>query len=263
MRPMTLRRSASWITVALAVMTAASVLFLNCVRAQQDEPVPVLRGADAAPADEFQPARDRLIAHLMRAGYLKTEPVIKAMRDTKRHLFVPEKLWPYAYEDHPLPIGHDQTISAPSIVALMTELIEPKPEKVILEIGTGSGYQAAVLSPLCKHVYTIEILEPLATGATKILKDLGYKNVTVRCGDGYKGWPEHAPFDGIMVTCAPEKVPQPLVEQLKEGGRMVIPKGKGLDQNLYVMQKVNGQLEETFILPVLFVPMTGEIEKQE
>lgn len=243
-----------------ALAVGAAVVLSHCARAQPAEPL----DAEAAPApqDEYAEERDRMVDHLVRAGYARSEPVIRALRATQRHLFVPPSLRPYAYEDRPLPIGHEQTISAPSIVALMTELIEPGPEKTVLEIGTGSGYQAAVLSLLCKHVYSIEILEPLATRAAKLLADLGYANVTVRCGDGYQGWAEHAPFDGVMVTCAPEAVPQPLVEQLKEGGRMVIPVGRQWEQVLYVLRKVNGQVEQTAVIPVLFVPMTGDAQRQ-
>ncbi len=244
------------------VLVATSLLSLSCARAQQTD-------ASADPpavkpvTDEYESARNRMVDALVRQGYLKTKPVIKAMRDTRRHEFVPERVVKYAYEDHPLPIGNEQTISAPSIVALMTELIKPTKDKVILEICTGSGYQAAVLSPLCKHLYTIEIVEPLGKQAEKTLKRLGYKNVSVRIGDGYKGWPEHAPFDGIMVTCAPHKVPQPLKDQLKEGGRLVIPVGRERRQYLYMYTKKDGKLEEHPVLAVLFVPMTGEIQGQE
>lgn len=166
--------------------------------------------------------------------------------------------------DSPLPIRHDQTISAPSIVALMTELLKPAEDHVVLEIGTGSGYQAAVLAPLVKHVYTIEIIEPLAHSARSLLRELGYENVTVRAGDGYRGWPAHALFDGIIVTCAPDRVPEPLVEQLKEGGRMVIPVGEQqTGQELYVLTKEEGRIVQQSVLPVLFVPMTGEVQQQQ
>lgn len=265
-RPM-LRRL-PWLT-ASAVTAGVAIVLLCCARAQEAPAPPATPQGQAeaqargAADDEYADARERMVAGLIRQRYLRTEPVIKAMRETKRHLFTPRSLWPRAYVDRPLPIGHDQTISAPSIVALMTELIEPGPETVMLEIGTGSGYQAAVLAPLVKHVYTIEIVEPLANRAAETLKDLGYENVTVKYGDGYKGWPEHAPFDGIMVTCAPEKVPQPLVDQLKEGGRMVIPVGKQWEQELYLLRKVDGELERTAIIPVLFVPMTGEAQEKE
>lgn len=212
--------------------------------------------------EELQQAHEQLVSHLIAYERLRSKPVIEALRSVQRHLFVPQSLWFEAYVDTPLPIGHDQTISAPSIVAMMTELIEPGPEKTVLEIGTGSGYQAAILARVCKHVYTIEIVRPLAESAEKRLRELGYTNVTVRCGDGYRGWPEHAPFDGIMVTCAPTDVPAPLVEQLKEGGRMVIPVGPIGAQELYVLRKIGNNVERTAIVPVVFVPMTGEAQQK-
>jgi protein-L-isoaspartate(D-aspartate) O-methyltransferase len=184
--------------------------------------------------------------------------VLAAMDKVPRHEFVPANLRAQAYEDHPLPIGYDQTISQPFIVAFMTEKLEPKPTEKVLEIGTGSGYQAAVVAELVRAVYTIEIVEPLAHRAELDLKRLGYTNVMVRAGDGYKGWPEAAPFDAIIVTCAPDHVPQPLVDQLKEGGRMIIPVGPPGDQELYVLRKKGEKVERRAVLPVRFVPMTGQ-----
>ena len=213
------------------------------------------------PQHQYAAAHIALLERLQAAGYLRTEPVIRAMALVQRHLFVPPEARSQAYLDYPLPIGLEQTISAPSIVALMTELIQPGPEKIVLEVGTGSGYQAAVLAKLCRHVYSIEILEPLADRSAKLLKALGYENITVRCGDGYQGWPEYQPFDGIMVTCAPDEVPSPLVEQLKEGWRMVIPVGEAYNQQLYVLQKTDGKIEQTAVVPVVFVPMTGEARR--
>ena len=166
-----------------------------------------------------------------------------------------------AYEDGPLPIGYDQTISQPYIVAFMTEQLRPKSSDRVLEIGSGSGYQAAVLAELVADVYTIDIIEPLAKTAEATLQRLGYKNVHIKVGDGYKGWLEEAPFDAIIVTCAPEKVPQPLVDQLKDGGRMVIPVGERFAQQLYLLEKKNGQLKESATLPVRFVPMLREGQK--
>jgi protein-L-isoaspartate(D-aspartate) O-methyltransferase len=157
-----------------------------------------------------------------------------------------------------LPIGYDQTISQPYIVAFMTEQLHPKRSDRVLEIGTGSGYQAAILAELVAEVYTIEIAEPLARNAEATLARLGYKNVRMKTGDGYKGWPENAPFDAITVTCAPDRVPKPLTDQLKEGGRMIIPVGDRFAQELYLLEKKNGQLKESAVLPVRFVPMTGE-----
>jgi protein-L-isoaspartate(D-aspartate) O-methyltransferase len=187
--------------------------------------------------------------------------VLEAMRSVPRHFFVDPPQREQAYEDHPLPIAGNQTISQPYIVALMTELLELDPGDKVLEIGTGSGYQSAVLGRLAGQVYTIEIVPELARSAAQKLAELGYKNVEVREGDGYRGWPEHAPFDGIIVTAAPERIPQPLIEQLAPGGRMVIPVG-GFFQELKVFRKgTDGKVVEKDILPVRFVPMTGEIEK--
>ena len=181
------------------------------------------------------------------------------MGAVKRHLFVPESLRSKAYDDRPLPIGHGQTISQPYIVALMTEKLDPRKTDRILEIGTGSGYQAAVLAELVDEVYSIEIVEPLGKRAAETLKALDYANVHLRIGDGYQGWPEHAPFDAIIVTCAPEKIPQPLIDQLKEGGRMMIPVGRQFGaQDLYLLEKKDGEILKTAILPVRFVPMTGK-----
>ena len=191
------------------------------------------------------------------------EEVLRAMGKVERHLFVPEALRSRAYEDRPLSIGRGQTISQPYIVALMTEKLAPKKTDRVLEIGTGSGYQAAVLAELVKEVYSIEIVEPLGKRAKKTLENLGYKSVHVRVGDGYQGWPEKAPFDAIIVTCAPEKIPQPLIDQLKEGGRMMIPVGRQYGvQKLYLLQKQDGKIKQTSVLPVRFVPMTGEAAKK-
>jgi protein-L-isoaspartate(D-aspartate) O-methyltransferase len=187
--------------------------------------------------------------------------VLEVMSRVPRHEFVPEKLRPHAYADRPLPIGHGQTISQPYIVAFMTEHLDPQPSDRVLEIGTGSGYQAAVLSPLVAEVYTIEIVEALAERAEADLRRLQYTNVHVRAGDGYQGWPEEAPFDAVIVTCAPEAIPQPLVEQLAEGGRMIIPVGELWDQRLVLLTKENGNLTQQNVLPVRFVPMTGEAER--
>ena len=183
--------------------------------------------------------------------------VLDVMKVVERHKFVPERYSESAYKDGPLPIGYGQTISQPFIVAFMTENLKLKSSHKVLEIGTGSGYQAAVLSELCDHVYTIEIVNALANESTERLEKLGYKNITVRSGDGYKGWPEEAPFDRIMVTAAPEEIPELLIEQLAEGGIMVIPVGKQYEiQYLWVITKeVGGQIKKEKILPVRFVPM--------
>ena len=186
---------------------------------------------------------------------INNERVLAAMGKVPREEFVPLDLRTETYEDGPLPIGHGQTISQPYIVAFMTEQLRPKSSDRVLEIGSGSGYQAAILAELVSDVYTIEIVQPLAKTAEATLQRLGYKNVHIKMGDGYKGWPEEAPFDAIIVTCAPDKVPQPLVDQLKEDGRMVIPVGERFAQELYLLEKKNGQLKESVTLPVRFVPM--------
>ena len=186
-------------------------------------------------------------------------PVMAAMREVPRHRFVPTLQRGNAYDNRPLPIGHGQTISQPYIVALMSDLLDPAPEHRVLEIGTGSGYQAAVLARLVKHVYSIEIIRPLGEQAAGRLKQEGYANVSVRIADGYYGWPEEAPFDGIVVTAAAGSIPPPLVEQLKPGGRMIIPVGAAFFvQYLMLVQKdAAGQVTTQQILPVRFVPLTG------
>jgi protein-L-isoaspartate(D-aspartate) O-methyltransferase len=195
---------------------------------------------------------------LARPGYgITNQRVLSVMGSVPRHEFVPADLRAQAYGDHPLPIGHGQTISQPFIVAFMTEKLEPNPTDKVLEIGTGSGYQAAVLSGLVRQVYTIEIVEPLARQSEATLRRLGYTNVLAKSGDGYQGWPERAPFDAIIVTCAPEQVPQPLIDQLKDGGRLIIPVGPPENQELYIMRKKAGKVERHAGLPVRFVPMTG------
>jgi protein-L-isoaspartate(D-aspartate) O-methyltransferase len=186
--------------------------------------------------------------------------VLEVMGRVPRHMFVPAAWRDEAYEDHPLPIGHNQTISQPYIVAFMTQALEIEPHHRVLEIGTGSGYQAAVLAELAKEVYTIEILEPLAERARGTLEELGYKNVHVRAGNGYLGWPEHAPYDRIMVTAAPEDVPPALVEQLRVGGRMAIPVGSA-SQELRILRRTEQGIETLRTLPVQFVPMVGKPRK--
>ncbi|MFH1414038.1 MAG: protein-L-isoaspartate(D-aspartate) O-methyltransferase [Candidatus Omnitrophota bacterium] len=198
--------------------------------------------------------RERMVGEQIEARGVKDKRVVEVMRSIERDKFVPFKIRHLAYEDGPLPIGSGQTISQPYIVALMTELLELKGNEKVLEIGTGSGYQAAILSELAKEVYTIEILPELASRAEALLRDLGYKNICVKQGDGYLGWPDFAPFDAIIVTAAPPEIPQALVEQLVEGGRMVVPVGT-LFQELKLLIKSQGKLIEKNILPVRFVPM--------
>lgn len=206
---------------------------------------------------------DTMVAEQIERRGVKDPRVLEAMRKVPRHEFVPEDERHEAYDDRPLPIGHGQTISQPYIVALMTEALGLKGTEKVLEVGTGSGYQAAVLSGLAKEVFTIEIVEPLGKQAAEVLKRLGYKNVTTRIGDGYRGWREEAPFDAIIVTCAPDAVPEPLVHQLAEGGRMIIPVGpEGKAQQLVLLKKRHGKLHQQEILPVRFVPMTGEARER-
>jgi protein-L-isoaspartate(D-aspartate) O-methyltransferase len=185
--------------------------------------------------------------------------VLQAMRRVPRHLFVPQELVEFAYADRPLPIGYDQTISQPYIVGLMTELLALKRGHRVLEVGTGSGYQAAVLAEIADSVWSIEIIEPLAASAKERLQGLGYGRVNVRWGDGYLGWPEHAPFDGIIVTAAAEQIPEPLLQQLKEGGRMVIPVGAAFSiQNLMLVEKRDGAIAKRSVAAVRFVPLTRQ-----
>ena len=187
------------------------------------------------------------------------ESIMRVMQDTPRHLFVPEDARPFAYENRPLPIGFGQTISQPYIVALMTDLLQPESDHKVLEIGTGSGYQAAVLAQLVKQVFSIEIIKELGQSSTRLLNELGYNNVSTRIADGYDGWPEHAPFDSIIVTAAISHIPPPLVRQLKNGGTMVIPVGTGFQtQQLTLVKKdMTGEITTRQIIPVIFVPFTG------
>jgi protein-L-isoaspartate(D-aspartate) O-methyltransferase len=208
-------------------------------------------------ATDWNAARANMVDAQIVARDIKNPHVLDAMRRVPRHEFVPEAWRAGAYEDTPLPIGHDQTISQPYIVAYMSEALELDRSHRVLEIGTGSGYQAAILGELAKEVFTIEIVEPLATRARQTLARLGYTNVHVRAGNGYLGWPEEAPFDRVMVTAAPDEVPPALVEQLTVGGLMAIPVGTGV-QELRILRRTAGGLETLRTLPVRFVPMTGK-----
>ncbi len=218
---------------------------------------------------EFDKAREDLVRRYISSGVFGRTPVsnpavLRAMRTVPRHKFIPESLADMAYEDRPLPIGQEQTISQPYVVAIMTEALKPKAGDIVLEVGTGSGYQAAVLAEIVKDVYSIEIVPELGKNAERLLIGLGYKNIHTRIGDGYKGWPDHAPFDGIIVTAAPDHVPQPLVDQLKPGGRMIIPVGpRGRVQELRLLVKQeDGSVNTTTLDLVRFVPMTGEADKK-
>ncbi|MFN5709550.1 MAG: protein-L-isoaspartate(D-aspartate) O-methyltransferase [Planctomycetota bacterium] len=242
-------------SMAAAVACAAAwllVFLLPGWSAAQDEPS----------AAEYQSRREEMVRLYITGAGIKNQRVVEAMRNTPRHEFVPKKERPQAYLDAGLPIGDKQTISSPFIVAFMTESLDPQPTDKVLEIGTGSGFQAAVLSPLVKEVYSIEIVETLGKNAERVLKRLNYENVFVKVGDGYQGWPEHAPFDKIIVTCSPEEVPIPLQEQLAEGGMMVVPVGKRHQQTLYLFRKKDGKLVPESLRPTLFVPMTGQAEDE-
>ena len=220
----------------------------------------LLLPSDAEAKDPYAEARERLVRERIATAGVTDTRVLDSIRSTLRHEFVPRSQRPRAYFDMALPIGSAQTISSPFIVASMTEALDPQPTDKVLEIGTGSGYQAAVLSPLVEHVYTIEIVHDLGTRAKDTLEYLKYENVSVRIGDGFLGWPDAAPFDKIIVTCSPESVPQPLVDQLAEGGQMIIPVGERYQQTLFRMVKENGKLVRQPLRPTLFVPMTGEAE---
>ncbi len=204
--------------------------------------------------DYFFGLRESMVqGQIVRRG-VNDAKVLDAMREVPRHLFVPKDKEEAAYQDHPLSIGHNQTISQPYIVGFMSEAIEPSAKDKILEIGTGSGYQAAVLSEIVNHVYSVEIVKPLADEATARLKSLGYENITVKCDDGFKGWVEHSPFDKIIVTAAPKDIPEKLVEQLKVGGKMIIPVGS-ITQELILITKTEDGIKQKSLLPVRFVPM--------
>ncbi len=220
------------------------------------------QGADTFDDDRKWMVKTQIDAEGITDGRIgvKNKSVLEAMRRVLRHEFVPDRYKSQSYVDMPLPIGYDQTISQPYIVAYMTELLDPKKEHKVLEVGTGSGYQAAVLAELVKHVYTIEIIKELGESAEERLKRLAYKNVTVKIGDGYFGWEEHAPYDAIIVTAAPDHIPPMLLHQLKPGGKLVIPVGGRFRvQNLTLVQKTEaGSVMTRQVMPVVFVPLTGK-----
>jgi protein-L-isoaspartate(D-aspartate) O-methyltransferase len=212
--------------------------------------------------EAYHRARLKMVDDKIVGAGVRNELVLDAIREVPRHRFVLPKFEADAYREVIIDIGHKQTLSTAYIVAYMTEAIDPKPTDRVLEIGTGSGYQAAVLAKLVKEVYSIEIVEPLGREAAERLEKLGFKNAHVRIGDGYQGWPEEAPFDKIIVTCSPESVPQPLFDQLREGGKMIIPLGERYHQAFYLIEKVDGKQVKTKLLPTLFVPMTGKAESE-
>ncbi len=219
--------------------------------------------APPAPQSEthFARMRTQMVEVAVKGAGVSDARVLRSMLATPRHAFVPKKIRrTQSYLDAGVPIGESQTISSPFIVAYMTQELDPQPTDKVLEIGTGSGYQAAILSPLVKEVYSIEIVEKLGKTAAKVLRKLKYENVFTKIGDGYKGWEEHAPFDKIIVTCSPEDIPQPLIDQLKDGGTIIVPMGERHQQTLYLMEKVEGKMVRKALRPTLFVPMTGKAE---
>lgn len=224
--------------------------------------VPTACLAQEPALDPLAERRLRMVEEQIRARGVRQPEVLEAMAEVPRHLFVPGDRQDQAYEDRPLPIDFGQTISQPYMVALMTELLELSGDEKVLEIGTGSGYHSAVLSRVADEVYTIEILEPLAARAAVRLRNLGFGNVRVRTGDGYGGWPAYAPFDAIILTAAPQKIPDPLIEQLKVGGRMVVPVGEVIQDLRLIVKNRDGTLTSKRIAPVRFVPMTGEAQNE-
>lgn len=250
-----------WIVIVLACQGRIRE---NQVRQQTpviDSSRSMAESADRA-EQRFTELRSRMVETQLRARDIVDPRVLDVMGRVPRHKFVPESYRDLAYDDAPLPIGHGQTISQPYIVALMTQLASPRPGMRALDIGTGSGYQAAVLAELVGTVHSIEIICPLAEEAAARLKDLGYANVAARCGDGYRGWPEHAPFDLIILAAAPDHVPQPLVDQLAPGGKLVLPVGDLYQELVVIEKRSDGTVRRTSVLPVRFVPMTGEAQKR-
>jgi protein-L-isoaspartate(D-aspartate) O-methyltransferase len=234
----------------ISFIIVASLFFLTCSAQKGDK-------------DFYRAARQQMVTEDIQKRGIDDPRVLQAMLKVERHLFVPENYRHMAYADRPVPIGEGQTISQPYIVALMTYHLHLKPEDKVLEIGTGSGYQAAVLAELAKEVYSIEIIDELARTAQERLRQLGYTNVWVKNGDGFYGWKEYAPYDAIIVTCAAPSIPEHLVEQLTEGGRMILPLGgEPFHQSLTVLTKQGGKIEKQLISDVVFVPMTGEIEEE-
>lgn len=245
--------SAFLIGAAIIIVLAIALLLVYSLSAFSATPKAALQAAPSE--DPWRELRNEMVDNQIIAQGITDKRVIEAMREVPRHLFVRPELAVHAYEDHPLSIGYGQTISEPYIVAFMTEAVDLVPTARVLEIGTGSGYQAAVLGKIVDQVYTVEIIPELAERAAALLKGLGYANVHIEAGDGYDGWPEHAPYDAIIVTCSPSQVPPALVDQLADRGRMIIPINEDGNQELVLLNKKNGRLTQRSILPVLFVPM--------
>lgn len=258
----------SWLSLMFTrrtiIIRAVTAFVLGCSLPSCDVPADDQITAGGKPLlteSDDQQQRRAMVKQQLRGRDISDPQVLRAMQQVPRHEFVPTRLCANAYADGPLPIGNGQTISQPYIVALMTQLGRPKPDSRVLDVGTGSGYQAAVLAKIVKHVYSIEIVETLAEQAEQRLKRLGYENIEVRCGDGYQGWPEHAPFDLIIVAAAPDHVPQPLIDQLAPGGRLIIPVGKFAQVLTVIEKQSDGSTEKKTVAPVAFVPMTGQAQK--
>jgi len=245
------------VRIGVSLAFATSLILVPGSRAQDQAPGEAKRKDTNRGDDPTARARNRMVQrHLVERG-IKNPRVLEAFRTVPRHRFLPPKSQRQAYDDESIPIGEGQTITPPYDVAFMTEVLDPKPTDRIYEVGTGSGYQSAILSRLVKDVYSVEIHAPLSKRAVAVHKELGYTNIHTRVGDGYEGWPDAAPFDAIIVTCAPQKVPQPLFDQLKEGGRMVIPLGDRFNQIVHLVEKRDGKRIDRELKPTLFVPMTG------
>jgi protein-L-isoaspartate(D-aspartate) O-methyltransferase len=242
------------------VLCVSFLIFHGCATPKPEGASGVGSSTQTGERDEFKDQRGRMVERQIRARGIKNQAVLEAMMKVPRHRFVTAEYVTSAYEDHPLPIGQGQTISQPYIVAYMTEAAEISDNEKVLEIGTGSGYQAAILGELAKEVYTIEIIPELAERARRTLSELGYQNVRVKTGNGYEGWAEYAPYDGIVVTAAPDEVPKALIDQLAMNGKMVIPVGVG-DQEMMIITKTAEGVIEKRTIPVRFVPMTGKPKK--
>ena len=250
---------AGWGLVAIVVVAACQA---GMGRAHGQDATPGRQGRSEATSDPTAAARNRMVQrHLVERG-IKNPRVLEAFRTVPRHRFLPPNTRRQAYDDESIPIGEGQTITPPYDVALMTEALGLKPTDKVYEVGTGSGYQSAILSRLVKEVYSVEIHAPLGERAARVHKELGYDNIHTRIGDGYEGWPEAAPFDAIIVTCAPHRIPRPLIDQLKEGGRMAIPLGDRFTQSVHLVVKKDGKLIDRELKPTLFVPMTGKAQKE-
>lgn len=242
----------------LAALMAGGVGGANAQEVAEPDPVPA-----TAPAVPPSVTRERMVAEQIVRRGLGDAQVLAAMRKVPRDRFLPLDVKNLAYDDRAIPIGYGQTISQPYVVAFMTDALDLKPTDKVLEIGTGSGYQSAILAELVNQVFTIEIVEALGRQAAETLGELGYKNISTLIGDGYQGWQEAAPFDAIIVTCSPDAIPQPLIDQLADGGRMIIPVGpQGEPQQLVLLRKTGDRIDQKKILPVVFVPMTGEAAKR-